>query len=73
MRSPPVISATAGRLAIGSALAFASGIAGLAVSIFWMTSVFLPLGIGGIVGSWLLFEYAMERIAADNNAGRRDQ
>lgn len=57
---PPVISRKTEMLVMGSLLALGGGLAALVASIFWTPSVLLPLGIGGIVGAWLLFEIAME-------------
>lgn len=66
MKFPPRISGAASALAIASVVALIGGIASLLTSIFWMTSLLLPLGIGGIVGGWLLSEHSMQRIARDN-------
>lgn len=66
MRPAPYISRAACALAGASAAAFFGGAASLVASAFWATSVFLPLGIGCLVGGWLLFQSAMERIDRDN-------
>ncbi len=71
-RPPPVISRKTEMLVLGSLMALGGGLAALVASIFWTPSVLLPLGIGGIVGAWLLFEVAMEEMARDNHShGRR--
>lgn len=66
MRGPPHISRAAGLLAVASIAAFVGGAAALVASAFWMAAVLLPLGVGGVVGGWLLFERSMQRIARDN-------
>ena len=66
MKFPPHISRAAGALAIASVAAFIGGVAALLASVFWMTSVLLPLGIAGMVGGWLLIEMSMQRIAREN-------
>lgn len=66
MKAPPHISPTALALAVASASVFVCGAASLLATAFWRPSVSLPLGIGGIVGAWWLFEQSMRRIARDN-------
>lgn len=53
-------------LAVASVAVFIGGAVALVASAFWMAEVFLPLGIGGVVGGWLIFERSMERIARDS-------
>lgn len=69
MKGPLHISDTVLALIILSVLAMIGSIGALLASIFWMTSVMLPLGIGALLGGWLLFEKSMERIARDNGMG----
>lgn len=71
MDFPPTLSRKANLLALAASLILAAGMAMLLSSIFWATSVLLPLGLGGLAGSWLLFELAMEQIMKDNSAGNK--
>jgi hypothetical protein len=66
VKGPLHISYTVLALIILSVVAMIGGIGILVASIFWMTSVMLPLGIGALLGGWLLLEKSMERIARDN-------
>ena len=60
------ISRAACTLAIASIAAAVGGVVSLTVSVFWMTAVLLPLGIGCVTAGWLLSEWSMERISRDN-------
>lgn len=66
MKAPLYIGQTALLLAGASVAALVGGTASLVAAFFWATSVLLPLGIGGVVGGWLLFQYSMERMSRDN-------
>lgn len=73
MRGPPHISTVATLMFIASMASWVAGAACLVMSAFWMGSVLLPAGIGGMVGGWLLYQRSMERIARDNGMDLGDR